>query len=102
MYHPLLCLAEASPLGHPFIKSETCAWTISLVSHLVFTKRCMEQGNRERANPCLLNTDAPLPATRQREDAFFSFVERKKGGSFGWFGRGAESAAQALDEVELD
>jgi hypothetical protein len=26
-----------------------------------------------------LNTDAPLPATRQREDAFSSSVERKQG-----------------------
>jgi hypothetical protein len=28
----------------------------------------MEQENREQANPCFLNTDAPLPATRQRDE----------------------------------
>jgi hypothetical protein len=56
-----------------------CAETISLVSHLAFTKRYMEQENREQANPWLLNTDPPLPANKQREDSFSSFMERKQG-----------------------
>lgn len=75
----ILSLTCAGYFEHAITNSETCAETISLVSHLVFTKRCMEQENREQANPCLLNTDAPLPATRQREDAFSSSMERKQG-----------------------
>ena len=69
----------AGYLGHPFTKSETCAGTISLVSHLVFTKRCMEQENREEAHPCFLNMDTPLPATRQRVGTFSLSAERKQG-----------------------
>ncbi len=68
----------AGYLGHP-CKNRRRAPGQSLVSHLVFTKRCMEQENREQVNPCLLNTDAPLLATKQREDAFSSSVESKQG-----------------------
>jgi hypothetical protein len=39
----------------------------------------MKQENREQVNPCLLNMDAPLLATKQREDWFSASVERKQG-----------------------
>jgi hypothetical protein len=67
----------AGYLGHPF-KDWRRAPRQSLVSHLVFTKRGMEQEHREQVNLCLLNTDTPPLTTKQREDACSSSVERKQ------------------------
>jgi len=62
MYHPLLCLAEASRLGHLFIK-------IGYV--------CQE--NREGANLCSMHLQADILTTKQQEDVFSLSLGGKQG-----------------------
>jgi hypothetical protein len=68
----------ADYVGHPFSKSETCTSTISLASHLAFTKRDSCQEDRDQASHSLMSTYAPLSATRQKDDARSSFAEEKR------------------------
>jgi hypothetical protein len=65
-------------LGHLISKSETYVSTISLASHLAFTRSPSCQEDRDQASHCSMNTYTPLQATRQRDDVFSSPIEEGK------------------------
>ncbi|MFL5704698.1 MAG: hypothetical protein ACJ8AG_17945, partial [Ktedonobacteraceae bacterium] len=68
-------LAEASRLGHLFSKSETCVSTISLASHLAFTKRGSCQEDRDQASHCPMNTYVISTAEKLMVSASSSTVQ---------------------------
>jgi hypothetical protein len=65
----------AGYLGHLFIKSESRASSIALISHLAFAKRHTGQVTREQTSQCSMNIHTPISSTKKRSNMFSSSVK---------------------------